>query len=190
MARQLFDTGIFSVIDEASSLGVGWLLNFYTAETTVRITTYTTPSGSVQNTNPVVAQADGRFPQIWIDTGQSIKWILTDADGTVKVTVDDYTLVASPPTISAALYDFLAGNAPLPVANGGTASTSAVNALSALGAMGLAGGTFTGQILQSGHGAYIYNGDAGQASGLAALTADDASDPTTLAGQWWLKYPA
>ncbi len=190
MARQLFDTGIFSVIDEASSLGVGWELNLYTAETTGRIVTYTTPSGSVQNANPVVAQADGRFPQIWIEAGQSIKWVLTDADGVVKVTVDDYALVAAPPTISPDLYDFLAGNAPLPIAFGGTSAATAVNAAAALAVLPLTGGTVTGQIIQSGHGAYLYNADSGQAHGLVALTADDASDPTSAAGQQWLQYSA
>lgn len=190
MARQLFDTGIFSVIDEASAIGVGWLLSFYTAETTTRIITYTTPSGIVQNANPVVAQADGRFSQIWIETGQSIKYILTDADGVVKVTVDDYELVATPPTISAALYAFLADPVanPLPVANGGTASTTAVNAAAALEVLPLAGGTVTGEIIRSGHGAVLFNADSGQAHGLVALTVDSDPDPTTLAGQMWLKH--
>ena len=188
MARQLFDTGIFSVINEASGLGIGWLLNFYTAETTTRIATYTTPSGSVENANPVVAQADGRFPQIWINTGQSIKWVLTDADGTVKVTVDDYALAAAPPTIDAGLYTFLSGADPLPIENGGTETTSSVNALAALGAMGLVGGTFTGQILQSGHGAYLYNSASGQVHGGVFVTIDSASDPTSSAGEWWAKH--
>lgn len=164
------------------------MLNFYTASTTTRIITYTTAAGIVQNTNPVVADANGTWPEIWINTGQSIKWVRADSLGANPVSVDNYTILAAPPTISPALYAFLAGTAPLPVANGGTASTSAVNALSALGAMGTAGGTFTGQIIQSGHGAYIYNADSGQAQGLASLTASGASDPTTLAGQWWLKH--
>lgn len=188
MARQLFDIGIFSVIDDASAIGVGWLLNFYTAETTTRIVTYTTPSGSVQNTNPVVADADGRFPQIWIDTGQSIKWVLSSDLGVVTTTVDDYALADSPLTISAALYDFLAGNAPLPIANGGTASTSAVNAASALGVLPLTGGILTGELLRASHGAYLYNNDTGQAAGRVVLTASAASDPTTVAGEQWLKY--
>lgn len=190
MARQLFDIGVFSVINEASAIGVGWLVNFYTAETTTRITTYTTPSGSVANSNPVVAEADGRFPQIWIDTGQSIKWVLTDDLGVVKTTVDDYALAPSPPSISALLYDFLSDPAanPLPVAYGGTGSTSAVNAAAALSVLPLGGGTLTGQLIQSGAGAYLYNADSGQASGLVAITVDSDPDPTTLAGQWWLQY--
>ena len=53
MARILFDTGIFSVIDEASAIGIGWQLSFYTASTTTRIATYTTPAGSTQNSNSV-----------------------------------------------------------------------------------------------------------------------------------------
>jgi hypothetical protein len=188
MTRILFDTGIFSVIDEASAIGIGWQLSFYTANTTTRIITYTTAAGSTQNTNPVLSDAEGRFPETWIEDGQSIKWALADDDGTIITTIDDYLIAASPPSFDPALDDFLAGDAPLPLANGGTASTSAVNALAALGAMGLVGGTFTGQIKQTSAGAYLYNGAAGQVQGGVFVTIDSDPDPTTLAGQWWARY--
>lgn len=188
MARILFDQRQFSVIDASSAIEVGALLNFYTASTLSRIITYTTAAGSVQNSNPVEADANGTWPEIWIDTGQSIKWVRTDTLGANPVTVDNYTILAAPPTISADLYDFLAGNAPLPVANGGTAATSAVNAAASLAVLPLTGGTLTGQLIQSGKGAYLYNADAGQAHGLVAITVDSDPDPTTVAGQWWLNY--
>lgn len=188
MARFLFDYRQFAVTNPSGGVEVGALLNFYTAETTSRITTYSAPSGGVANTNPVEADANGNWPPIWIDTGQTIKWVRTDSDGANPVVIDDFNIPATPPSISAALYDFLAGNAPLPIANGGTASATAVNALAALGAMGTVGGTFTGQILQSGHGAYLYNADSGQAHGKFALTVDSDPDPTTLAGEIWAQY--
>lgn len=188
MSRILFDLRQFSVDDGSGGVEPGALLNFYTASTTTRIITYTTASGSVQNTNPVEADASGTWPEIWIDAGQTIKWVRTDADGANPVSVDDYAIPAAIPDIDSDLDDFLAGDEALPIANGGTASTSAVNALAALGAMPLAGGTFTGEALQTGKGAYLYNGNSGQAHGGVFVTLDSASDPTTLAGQWWAKY--
>ncbi len=188
MARQLFDIGIFSVIDEASAIGVGWQLYFYTANTLTPIDTFTEPSGGVENSNPVVADADGRFPAIWIDDGQTIKWILTDADGAVKMSLDDYSIPSSPPEFDPALFDFLAGDDPLPIANGGTNSTSAVNALAALGALGLVGGIVTGAIIRGSAGAHLYNASAGQTTGGVFVTIDSDPDPTTTAGQWWATY--
>lgn len=188
MARILFDTGIFSVIDVDSSIGVGWLLNFYTADTTTRITTYNAPSGGSANTNPVEADADGRFGDIWTDDGQSIKWVLTDADGAVKSSLDDYAISASPPSIDPDLDSFLEGNAALPIANGGTGQTSAVNALAALLGLPLAGGTVTGNITRSTKGVHMYWNASGQVSGRWFVTVDSDPDPTSLAGDVWAKY--
>lgn len=188
MSRILFDYRLFSVDDGSGGVEPGALLNFYTAATTSRIITYTTAAGSVQNTNPVVADANGTWPEIWIDTGQSIKWVRTDSLGAHPISVDNYAILSAAPSIDSALYDFLAGNAPLPIANGGTASETAVNALAALAALGLVGGTLTGQVLQSGKGAFLYNGASGQAHGGVFVTVDSDPDPTTLAGQWWAKY--
>lgn len=189
MTRILFDTGIFSVIDEASAIGVGWGVNFWTAGTTTRIVTYTTIDGSIQNTNPVLFDADGRLPNVWIDDGQSIKWQLQDADGVpVGDTFDDVLIAAAPPSFDPALDDFLAGDAPLAIANGGTASTSAVNALAALGALPLAGGTVTDDITRSTKGVYLYNAAAGQVNGAVYVTVDSDPDPTSAAGEWWAKY--
>lgn len=188
MTRILFDEGLFSVIDDASAIGVGWQLSFYTANTTTRIITYTTPAGIVQNTNPVLSDAEGRFPEMWVDVGQTIKWALADEDGAIITTVDDFDIPATPPSFDPALDDFLAGDEPLPIASGGTGSESAVNALAALGAMGTAGGTFTGQIKQTSAGAYLYNSASGQVQGGVFVTVDSDPDPTSLAGQWWAKY--
>lgn len=188
MARRLFDTGIFSVIDEASAIGVGWLLNFYTADTSTRITTYNAPSGGSANTNPVEADADGRFPEIWIEEGQTIKWVLTDELGVVKVSVDDYELPVAPPSIDPDLNDFLAGTAPLDIPNGGTGAADAVNALANLGALPAAGGTVSGSITRSGNGVVMYWKAAGQTAGAWFLTVDSDPDPTSAPGEIWAQY--
>ncbi len=188
MARILFDLRQFSVDDGSGGVEPGALLNFYTASTTTRVITYTTAAGSVQNSNPVEADANGTWPEIWIEDGQSIKWVRTDSLGANPVSVDNYTILATPPSIDPALYDFLAGNVPLPIANGGTDATSAVNALAELAAMGLAGGTFTANILRATSGAYLYNGDSGQTAGGVFVTVDSDPDPTDQPGMWWAVY--
>lgn len=187
MARILFDTGIFSVIDEASAIGVGWQLSFYTANTSTRITTYTTPGGVTANTNPVESDAEGRFPAIWIEDDQTIKWVLADEDGAVLMSLDDYEIPATPPTFDPALDGFLAGD-PLPIANGGTGETSAVNAIAALGGLPTAGGTMTGNITRSAKGVHLYWNASGQTAGAIFVTVDSDPDPTSAAGQIWMKY--
>lgn len=188
MARKLFDNGIFSIVTDSSAIGVGWLLDFYTANTTTRITTYNAPSGGSANTNPLEADADGRFGEAWIDDGQTIKWTLRDADGAVKVTVDDYEIPTAPPSFAPALDDFLAGDEPLQIADGGTGQTSAVNAIAALGGLPAIGGTVSGNITRSTKGVHMYWNASGQVNGGWFVTVDSDPDPTTLAGQVWAKY--
>jgi hypothetical protein len=85
------------------------------------------------------------FGEMWLPVGASYKYVLTDENGVVKVTVDNYAVSSDPPTITAGLDNFLAGSSALPVANGGTGSSTAVNALTALGAFPAAGGTTHGR---------------------------------------------
>jgi hypothetical protein len=188
VARVLFDTGIFSVINQSSAIGVGWGLNFYTANTSTRINSYTEPSGGVANTNPVLTDADGRFSSMWLDRGQSIKWDLIDEDGAVVMSQDDYAIPTEPPSFDPALDDFLAGDEPLPIASGGTGSTSAVNAIAALGGLPAAGGTVSGNIVRSTKGVHHFWETAAMNNGNWFLTVSTDPDPTTLAGQVWAKY--
>jgi hypothetical protein len=46
----------------------------------------------------------------------------------------------------------------------------------------------TGAIIRSTKGAHLYNNTAAMANGGVYLTASAASDPTSLAGEVWLKY--
>jgi hypothetical protein len=184
----LFDPGIFNVLGIDGALLSGALLNWYDTGTANRHDTYTSSALSVANTNPVVADSQGRFPQIWLASG-SYKFVLTDASGVVIRTQDPYVVDAAAPTIAAALNNFLAGLAALPIANGGTGQTSAANAIAALGGMPLTGGAFTGDITKSTKGGYLYFNTAAMASGKVYLTASGDPDPRGgVAGSVWLKY--
>jgi hypothetical protein len=189
LARKLLDIGIFSVLTSGSAIGVGWKLNIYGAGGSVRSTTYNAPSAGSANANPVVADANGRFAEIWLTVGASYKYVLTDENDVPKVTVDNLLVSADAPAISAGLLTFLAGSAALPVGSGGTASTTAADALTALGALPKAGGTMTGNITRSGKGVHLYFDTAAMANGGVFLTAAATPDPRGgLPGQVWMKY--
>jgi hypothetical protein len=183
----LFDPGIFSVIGINNAIGVGWTLTWYQSDGVTLATTYSNQGATIANTNPVVADSGGRFSQIWLDTGTYV-FVLKDAAGVTHRTQNPYVVDAAAPTVAAALNAFLAGTSPLPIANGGTASTSAANAITALGGLPTTGGTVTGAIIRSTKGAHLYNNTAAMANGGVYLTASAASDPTSLAGEVWLKY--
>jgi hypothetical protein len=189
LARRLFDDGIFSVIAPSGGIGVGWLLNFYTAGTTTRITTYNDGTAGSANANPVVADANGRFGPIWIVDNQSIKWVLTDQNGANPVSLDNIAIEATQTAPDPSLTNFLAGTAALPIANGGTAATSAANALVNLGALPAAGGNVSGNITRTAKGAHAYFNDAAMVKPIIYVTASGASDPRSGSpGEVWLKY--
>lgn len=146
----LYDQGVYSIIDTDSSLGVGWKLWFYTTGTTTPRNTYPTEADALAltnaNSNPVVADATGRFPPIWL-IDPDYKVILTDENDVVKVTRDPavsagsvasvavsggttgLTVTGSPITSSGTIT--LGGT--LNVANGGTGATTASGARTNLG---------------------------------------------------------
>lgn len=187
MARSLFDPGIYSVLTSGSAIGSGWLLNFYTAGTATRTTTYNAPTAGSANANPVEADASGRFDEIWLTQGETVKWVLTDENGTVKVSVDNFLVASAAPTVAAGLVTFLAGTAALPIANGGTGATSAVNALAALLGLPLAGGTVTGNIVRSAKGVHPYFNSASATGGqiyMQAAGADPTANPGDIVLEW------
>lgn len=188
MARQLYNPeGIYSVISSAGAVGVGWLLYWYEAGTTTPINTYNAASGGSANANPLVADAEGRFSQIWLEP-DDYKYVLKDAAGVTKRTQDTINVPATPPAFAAGLNDFFAGNAALPIANGGTNSATAPNAIAALGGLPVAGGTMTGNIIRSTKGVHPYWDAAGMANGGMFVTVSTDPDPTSLAGQVWMRY--
>lgn len=149
MALQ-YDLGIYSIIGTDNALGVGWKLWFYTTGTTTPRDTYPTSADAVAgtnpNSNPVVADAGGRFAPIWL-VDPSYKVVLTDENDVVIVTRDP--AISSGAVSSVGVSGGTTGlsfsgspvtgagtmtmSGTLAVANGGTGATSVGAARTALG---------------------------------------------------------
>ena len=68
----------------------GGLLYTYAAGTTTPLTTYTSNTGTVNNTNPIVLNGSGRIAnEIWLTEGNSYKFILTDSNNVLIGTYDN-----------------------------------------------------------------------------------------------------
>jgi hypothetical protein len=66
--------------NDVGNVLAGGLLYTYLAGTTTPAATYTTSSGSVANSNPIVLNAEGRTPQeVWLTGGTQYKFIVHDA---------------------------------------------------------------------------------------------------------------
>ncbi len=95
MARARFQNPVF---DPNSDLGFtlpGALLNFYeVGQTVIRKDTFIQLSSGSANTNPVVADGDGRFSNIYLDGVYNV--VLTDADANVIWTRDNVASVIFP----------------------------------------------------------------------------------------------
>lgn len=94
----------------------GGLLYTYQAGSSTPFNTYTTISGNVLNSNPIVLGTDGRPPnEIWLTYGYFYKFILTDSTGTVIGTWDNLygfigTASATGATIPAGLISLWSGS--------------------------------------------------------------------------------
>ena len=81
----------------------GGKINTYTAGTTTPAATYTTQAGSVQNANPIVLNSSGRTPnQIWLVSGSSYKFVLTDSSNNVLETQDNLVGLNDQPILATA----------------------------------------------------------------------------------------
>lgn len=86
----------------------GGLLNTYLAGSTTPAATYTTIAGSIQNTNPIVLNSDGRPPQeIWLDTTKAYKFVLTDSLANVLGTYDNIYPVPTVAAVQSGAYSLL-----------------------------------------------------------------------------------
>jgi hypothetical protein len=68
----------------------GGLIYSYVAGTTTAQTTYTSISGSVANSNPIILDSAGRVPnEIWLTAGAAYKFVIKDASGNQLGSYDD-----------------------------------------------------------------------------------------------------
>lgn len=67
----------------------GGLIYTYAAGTTSPLTTYTSSTGLVPHTNPIVLDAAGRVNEIWLDSASSYKFILKTSGGVTIATYDN-----------------------------------------------------------------------------------------------------
>jgi hypothetical protein len=75
----------------------GGLLYVYTAGTTTPTTTWTTSSGAVANTNPIVMNAAGRTPyEIWLNSGVTYKFALYTSTNVLIGTYDNIPAIDDP----------------------------------------------------------------------------------------------
>jgi hypothetical protein len=189
VARSLFTINIGSIVGIDSSLSVGADLYFYASDGVTSATTYTTPDGSVENANPMPTQGDGRFlQQAWLEPGTYVYALVPPGGSVADPWFTGKFVAPTQPTITDALDDFLAGDAPLPIENGGTNATDAATALANLGGLPEAGGTVTGNIIRSTKGVHTYWDTATMNHGGMFLTVSSDPDPTANAGEVWFKY--
>lgn len=75
-------------------IGAGWKIWTYEVNTDTPLATYTTPALNIANSNPVVADANGRVPSMFVSSTNLYKAVLTDENDVVietKNPVDSLT---------------------------------------------------------------------------------------------------
>jgi hypothetical protein len=90
--QQFFD-------DNGVPLSGGKIYSYY-AGTTTPLATYTTSSGTIAHTNPIILDAAGRVPaggEIWLTTGIGYKFIVKTSTELLIVTLDNIPSSAQPP---------------------------------------------------------------------------------------------
>ena len=92
----LFAGAGWQFFDNNGTILSGGKLYTYAAGTTTPLTTYTSSSGAVANTNPIILDSAGRVPyEIWIDTTSTAKFILRDSTDVLIGTWDNIPSYAS-----------------------------------------------------------------------------------------------
>jgi hypothetical protein len=92
---QRFIEPIARIFTNAGAVGVGYKYYFYLTGTTTPVTTYQDINLTVANTNPVLSDANGRFPEIWYSDLSQLKIIVKDSSNNTIETVDPVGATAS-----------------------------------------------------------------------------------------------
>jgi len=85
---QRFIEPIARIFTNAGAVGVGYKYYFYLTGTTTPVTTYQNAGLTVANTNPVISDSNGRFPEIWYSDLSQLKLIVKDSSNNTLETVD------------------------------------------------------------------------------------------------------
>lgn len=104
MTAKLFTLPKQFPLDNSGALIPGAKMYFYVNGTSTKQDTYTTSALSVANTNPVIADGNGLFGPIYLDSTKRYKVVITDADDVELYTEDDFQGVLDAATVGAALY--------------------------------------------------------------------------------------
>ena len=84
------------LLDNSGNVLSGGKIYTYAAGTTTPAATYTSNSGSTENSNPIILNAAGRVPyEIWLTDGISYKFVLKDSNDTLIATYDNLTGINS-----------------------------------------------------------------------------------------------
>jgi hypothetical protein len=94
MAQRFYEP-IARIFTNAGAVGVGYKYYFYQTGTTTAVTTYQNDSLTVANTNPVISDSNGRFPEIWYLDLSQLKLIVKDSSDNTLETVDPVGASAS-----------------------------------------------------------------------------------------------
>lgn len=92
MANQLYPI-LPRVVDTNIDASPGAKLTFYVSGTTTPVTVYTTEACDVAHPSPLVANADGSVPPIWLQSGAA-KVVVTDANDASLFTIDPVVATA------------------------------------------------------------------------------------------------
>lgn len=82
MAQRFYEP-IARIFTNAGLVGVGYKYYFYQTGTTTPVTTYQNIGLTVANTNPVLSDANGRFPEIWYSDLSQLKLIVKDSNNNI-----------------------------------------------------------------------------------------------------------
>ena len=82
MAQRFYEP-IARIFTNAGAVGVGYKYYFYQTGTTTPVTTYQNAGLTVANTNPVISDANGRFPEIWYSDLSQLKLIVKDSSNNI-----------------------------------------------------------------------------------------------------------
>jgi hypothetical protein len=94
MALYLLSAPSLQVFDENGDPLEGALLYTYAAGTSTPLNTYSDVDGTVPNMNPIVADASGRFGDIFLTLAIAYKFVLNTVDNVTVYTVDNFVVPA------------------------------------------------------------------------------------------------